>query len=226
MQATTSTPEILSPSTAQRRGKIARLPRPIRDEINVRLDDGQEAEEILAWLNALPEVRQAIAKYFNGIPISPQNLSAWRRGGFQEWLFQQQFLDTALQMRENVAEVQQEIDSENPGEIHRTMADYLASHLAIRLSAFMGRWDGAPTPEHKALLKTGALILKVQAACQRARLDALDQPAQSSSIKVAKGSATSPDSLPKSPERTVIQTIEFTADHQNPSQRPKIPLAV
>jgi hypothetical protein len=32
----------------QRRGKIARLPRSVRDQLNVHLDDGQGAEQISA----------------------------------------------------------------------------------------------------------------------------------------------------------------------------------
>jgi hypothetical protein len=69
-----------------RRGKIARLPHAIREEINERLLNGLPGVEILAWLNALPEVRETLAKYFNGAPISEDNLSQWRRGGYVGWL--------------------------------------------------------------------------------------------------------------------------------------------
>ena len=48
-----------------RNGKIARLPRDIREELNRRLQDGELGGPLLAWLNALPEVTQALAKDFD-----------------------------------------------------------------------------------------------------------------------------------------------------------------
>ena len=69
-----------------RKGKIARLPRLIRDQINERLDDGQPGSVILPWLNALPEVITILTAHFDSQPINDQNLSDWRRGGFQDWL--------------------------------------------------------------------------------------------------------------------------------------------
>jgi hypothetical protein len=80
--------------SGQRRGKIARLPRSVRDQLNLRLDDGWDAGQILPWLNDLPEVREVLARHFNGASISPQNLSAWRQGGFNEWLLFHQFLES------------------------------------------------------------------------------------------------------------------------------------
>ena len=69
-----------------RKGKIARLPREIRAEINHRLERSEPSPKLLAWLNALPEVRRFIDHDFAGVPISKQNLSEWRQGGFREWL--------------------------------------------------------------------------------------------------------------------------------------------
>ena len=40
-------------------GKIARLPRAIRDELNRRMDDGQTGKELLPWLNGLPKSKTA-----------------------------------------------------------------------------------------------------------------------------------------------------------------------
>jgi hypothetical protein len=66
-------------------GKIARLPRHIRDELNRRLDDAQDRKSILAWLNALPETQAIIGSDFHGIPVSRQNLHEWTRTGFARW---------------------------------------------------------------------------------------------------------------------------------------------
>ena len=68
-----------------RQGKIARLPRVIREVINHRLADGQPAAEILAWVNVQAKVREILDQHFDGVDISPQNLSEWRGGGYREW---------------------------------------------------------------------------------------------------------------------------------------------
>ena len=66
-------------------GKVARLPKPIRDELNLRLENGADGPELLAWLNALPEVQKVLAEKFGGRPLTKHNLSDWRRGGYSEW---------------------------------------------------------------------------------------------------------------------------------------------
>jgi len=69
-----------------RNGKIARLPRPVREQLNERLERSESSSRLLPWLNALPETRELVQKEFAGVPISRQNLSQWRLGGFQESL--------------------------------------------------------------------------------------------------------------------------------------------
>ena len=73
-----------------RRGKIARLPRNIREELNRRLRDGESGTKLLAWLNALPEVQCIVAQEFGGRPVHGQNLTVWRRSGYKDWLQMQQ----------------------------------------------------------------------------------------------------------------------------------------
>ncbi len=48
-----------------RTGKIARLPREIRDQLNQRLLDGQPGRRLVTWLNSLPEVKQVLATDFD-----------------------------------------------------------------------------------------------------------------------------------------------------------------
>ena len=69
-----------------RNGKIARLPRAVREQLNRRLQDGGQGRELAGWLNSLPEVIKVLAAEFDRIPISVQNLSQWRKGGYREWL--------------------------------------------------------------------------------------------------------------------------------------------
>lgn len=73
-----------------RTGKIARLPHAIREQLNRRLQDGEQGKTVLSWLNSLPEVQAVLAADFTGQPINPQNLSEWRRGGYRDWLDQQE----------------------------------------------------------------------------------------------------------------------------------------
>ena len=72
--------------TLSRNGKIARLPKPIREELNRRLDQGAPGGPLLQWLNSLPEVQAVLAADFGGRPINKQSLSQWRHGGYAEWL--------------------------------------------------------------------------------------------------------------------------------------------
>jgi hypothetical protein len=69
-----------------RTGKVALLPSKIRDEVNERLHAGQIGPKIITWLNGLEEVKAIMAAEFRGKPVSVQNLSEWRKGGFKEWL--------------------------------------------------------------------------------------------------------------------------------------------
>jgi len=46
----------------QRKGKIARLPRALRHELNRRLADNEDGGVTLNWLNALPEVKAVLAR--------------------------------------------------------------------------------------------------------------------------------------------------------------------
>jgi hypothetical protein len=75
-----------TPEPTARKGKIARLPAAVREEVCRRLHDGEPGSKILAWLNALPEVQTVLDEHFGEEPVTPQNLSEWRKGGYQEWL--------------------------------------------------------------------------------------------------------------------------------------------
>src|SRR5579862_4758750 len=68
-----------------RRGKIARLPCSIREELNQRIEDGEQGTRLVEWLNSLPEVMTVLAQDFEGQAISESNLTLWRNGGFLDW---------------------------------------------------------------------------------------------------------------------------------------------
>jgi hypothetical protein len=59
----------------RRTGKIARLPEEIRNHVNELITDGVDYQHIIDYLT------QA------GFPdFSPQNLSRWKEGGYEDWL--------------------------------------------------------------------------------------------------------------------------------------------
>lgn len=86
--------------TVTRKGKIGGLPHSIREQLNRRLRDGQLAPQILPWLNALPETAAYLAARWNGDPVTAQNLSEWRAGGYAEWLGRQEKAERLKELSE------------------------------------------------------------------------------------------------------------------------------
>ncbi|HWB03853.1 MAG TPA: hypothetical protein VG796_12575, partial [Verrucomicrobiales bacterium] len=89
-----------------RLGKIASLPRPLREEINHRMDRNVPARILADWLNSLPEVQQILRDSFDGNPINEQNLCNWRQGGFQEWQTRREFLERLQLFSESAADIE------------------------------------------------------------------------------------------------------------------------
>jgi len=104
-----------------RNGKIARLPPSlqgkvlvagkergeleIREQLNARLDDGEPGNRLVEWLNSNPDVMKVMAEQFEGRPITENNLSEWRAGGYEEWLTLDAFLDETRVLSENAGDV-------------------------------------------------------------------------------------------------------------------------
>jgi hypothetical protein len=81
------------------KGKIARLPAKVRNELNERLYDGQAYNQIVAWLEA------------QGHPgFNEMNISRWREGGYQAWLHAQERHDH----REFLRELAEQTQSDDP----------------------------------------------------------------------------------------------------------------
>ena len=118
-----------------RNGKIARLPRDIRNQLNERLDCSEESPQLLEWLNALPEAQQVVKDHFAGVPISPQNLSQWRQGGFQEWLARRDLSEDAREVRH----LSDEMDDEDSQSV---LADDAAVVLSARFGSLLANWNG------------------------------------------------------------------------------------
>ena len=67
-------------------GKIARLPRGVRDELNRRLQRGGSGAALLPWLNGLPETKAALARALGARKITQRDLAQWKTAGFCSWL--------------------------------------------------------------------------------------------------------------------------------------------
>ena len=123
--------------TKTRNGKIARLPRNLRNQLNRRLDDAEQGAKLVAWLNRQPRVRQILAENFQGQPISEQNLSEWKAGGYQDWVLQQESLEQARDLAADAGDVSAATDGR--------LSDHLATVLAARYATLLAKWDGEVT---------------------------------------------------------------------------------
>jgi hypothetical protein len=88
----------------KRNGKIAHLPRPLRDRICQRIYENASLTQLAEALNQIPEVQAVLANHFNAKPISQQNLSEWKAGGYRDWLLKRQLLENKT---ESVADARQ-----------------------------------------------------------------------------------------------------------------------
>lgn len=113
-----------------RNGKIARLPRHIRDEINRRLDNAEQGVRLVEWLNNLPEVKQLLERDFDNRPINEVNLTEWKSGGFLEWQGQQ---ETAA-LLEDLKSGADQAAKLSPGELTEPLATAVVAHYAAALS--------------------------------------------------------------------------------------------
>lgn len=109
-----------------RNGKIARLPRYLRENLNRRLDDGEPGPKVLAWLNECPDVRVVLEREFGGRMINEQNLSEWRQGGFREWQRQQQACDHVRRLTDQSEALDEAAEESN-------VSDRLATVFAVEL---------------------------------------------------------------------------------------------
>jgi hypothetical protein len=126
-------------------GKIARLPREIRDDLNRRLQNGEQGGPLLAWLNALPAVSAVLAREFAGVPVSKQNLCEWRAGGFAEWQARQETLDQARELAADAGEITAATDGR--------LTDHLATVLAVRYASALAGLNGEVTEELRRRLR-------------------------------------------------------------------------
>lgn len=116
-----------------RTGKIARLPRTVRDRLNQRLANGESGEALLEWLHAQPEVLEVLVRDFDGRPILKQNLSDWRRGGFRDWEARQERIETVQRLAEEADDIESAA-AELPDRLSAIVAERFASLISATAS--------------------------------------------------------------------------------------------
>ena len=113
-------------------GKIAHLPRPIQDQLNQRLDNGEDGKTLLPWLNSLPETHAVLQSEFDGVAISQQNLSEHKRRGFLDWEARQQALEFASNLNSDDSALQRVLPSDLPEKLSRWVSvRYAAASRAL-----------------------------------------------------------------------------------------------
>src|SRR6187402_3437894 len=119
-----------------RLSKISKLPRPIREDLNERLDRNDTARSILKWLNAVPAVQEMLKISFNSEPVNEQNITNWRHSGFAAWQLRQDFMDR-LEILQN--------ESEDFTPAAEKMADHAAQLLAVHFALLLSPSSGSPS---------------------------------------------------------------------------------
>jgi hypothetical protein len=121
-----------------RNGKIARLPRAVREAVNLMLLDGFHYREVIAKLEKTG---------YRGISL--QNLSGWFKGGYQDWLRRQDELQDLEQDRKAlVALAKDPVACQNLAEASETL-------LTIRLYRTLKEREAQTLPE---FLKVAELV--------------------------------------------------------------------
>ena len=99
----------------KRRGKIARLPKDLRAQLNSMLEDGAAYDDIIQWLAD------------HGHPgVNHVNLHNWKVGGYQDWRRETERLDNQSIQREWLAE---QAAHAQPGDLFPILDQLLASQM-------------------------------------------------------------------------------------------------
>ena len=142
-------------------GKISRLPREIREQLNQRLDAGEPGNRLVAWLNELSAVRGLLAAEFEGAAINEQNLTNWKQGGFREWRMQQEVRAFTQQ----------------PAGLAVVTPEQLATIVTARYLAAVREWQQSPMPAERRWRHMRVIlqdVMKLQRQGQRAARLELD----------------------------------------------------
>ena len=86
-------------TTWRHNGKVARLPKAVRDQINLMIQDGVPYPAIIHQLGPA------------GHHLNAMNLSRWKDGGYQDWLLEQAWLAHTRARQEPAADLSTDFDA-------------------------------------------------------------------------------------------------------------------
>ena len=142
-------------------GKIGRLPRQVREELNRRLLEGEPGITLVAWLNGQAAVQPVLDRWFGGRPVTEQNLSEWRQGGYEDWQRQEEARAWVRELGEATEGLG------NAGELGDRFACVLAVGLT-RLAKVLLDKEGEPEQRWERLCKVSQELSRLRRDEQRA----------------------------------------------------------
>lgn len=113
-----------------RNGKIARLSKVVREELNRRIDNSEQGKSLVKWLNSLPEVQAVMVAEFDGKPIREQNLSEWKNGGYRDWQARQERHEFVHQLEQEAKDLGSVMETEA---VNRHLSVVLTAELALTI---------------------------------------------------------------------------------------------
>jgi len=114
-----------------RTGKIARLPAKIREELNGRLENGEDGKTLIKWLNTQPETAAILDKYYENPKVTDCNLSEWKRGGYEDWKRNRDVTATVSKLIGCPEDMVEQVQ----GTMIDQMAVMLAAHMLVEIKS-------------------------------------------------------------------------------------------
>jgi len=107
-----SAPQETSLSTWRHNGKVAHLPKTVRDKINLMIQDGV----------TYPAIIQRLGEEGKGLNV--MNLSRWKDTGYKDWLLEQAFIARTRARQETPGELVRDFDATEVNHAERCRSDY------------------------------------------------------------------------------------------------------
>jgi hypothetical protein len=127
------------------------MPAWLRHQLNEKIRNGVPGKELVGWLNEMPEVQAVLRRQFDGKEITEQNLSAWRQGGYADWLANYERRLWLEQLQEESEDLQRDAGPQPLMETFGTMMEMI---LGQAVQEMLGsRLDLTSPPDMKQLLE-------------------------------------------------------------------------
>jgi hypothetical protein len=102
---TTTTDGISAATNRRRRGYVARLPKPVRDQINSMLDDG------IPYTAIAKEIQKSANPPLT-VALTDNHIASWKAGGFQDWLKERQQVEAQRTLFEGITNLVAKTETE------------------------------------------------------------------------------------------------------------------